>query len=169
MASNNLKMTLGGLQMTLSPPATVPLARTSKMLQKWSNIRGSSSYGTRFIEEKPYFSLFFGEVVHSKRLYIYERAFFQILSTSCEKICHVWCKLYWKLHYNTKNISILQFFWKNPINLASFSKNLVSESCPRVHIAYPVRKYSQIGVLWESIIKIELLEVGGSLAEFPGL
>ena len=94
MASNDLKMTLGGLQMTLSPPATVPLARTSKMLQKWSNIRGSSSYGTRFIEEKPYFSLFFGEVVHSKRLYIYERAFSQIPSTSCEKICHVWCKLY---------------------------------------------------------------------------
>ena len=145
--------------MTLSPPATVPLARTSKMLQKWSNIRGSSSYGTRFIEEKPYFSLFFGEVVHSKRLYIYERAFSQIPSTSCEKICHVWCKLYWKLHYNTKNMSILQFFWKNPINLASFSKNLVSESCPRVHIAYPVRKYSPIGVLWESIIKKTLLEM----------
>ena len=73
MTSNDYKMTLGGLQMTLSPPSTVPLARTSRMLQKLSNIRGSSSYSTRFIEEKSYFSLFFGEVVHFKHLYIYER------------------------------------------------------------------------------------------------
>ena len=71
-------MTLGDLQMTLRPPTTVSLARTSKMLQKLSNIRVRSSYGTRFIEEKPYFSLFFGEVAHFRGLYIYERAFSQI-------------------------------------------------------------------------------------------
>ena len=107
---------------------------------------------TRFIEEKPYFSLFFGEVVHSKRLYIYERAFSQIPSTSCDKILHVWCKLNWKCHINTQNMSILHFLL-NPTSLASFSRNLVYESCPRVHIAYPVRKYSPIGVLWESNVK----------------
>ena len=64
ITSNDLGMTLGDLEMTLRPPTTVPLARTSKMLQKLSNIRVRSSYGTRFIEEKPYFSLFFGEVAH---------------------------------------------------------------------------------------------------------
>ena len=42
---------------------------------------------------------------------------------------------------------------ENPTNLASFSKNLVYESCPRVHIAYPVRKYNPIDVLWESNVK----------------
>ena len=78
MASNGLEMTLGDLPMTLSSLTTVPLARKSKMLQKLSNIRVSSSYGTRFIEEKPYFSLFFGEVAHFRGLYIYERAFSQI-------------------------------------------------------------------------------------------
>ena len=56
---------------------------------------------------------------------------------------------------------------ENPTNLASFSKNLVSESCPRVHIAYPVRKYSPIGVLWESIIKKTLSEVGRSPQKRP--
>ena len=55
-------MTLGDLQMTLRPPATVPLFNSSKMLKKLSNIRVHISYSTRFIEEKPYFSLFFGEV-----------------------------------------------------------------------------------------------------------
>ena len=69
MTSNDLEMTLGDLQMTLRPPTTVSLARTSKMLQKLSNIRVSSSYNTRFIEEKPYFSLFFWEVAHFKRIY----------------------------------------------------------------------------------------------------
>ena len=78
MTSNDLEMTLGDLQMTLRPPTTVSLARTSKMLQKLSNIRVRSSYSTRFIEEKPYFSLFFGEVAHFRGLYIYERAFSQI-------------------------------------------------------------------------------------------
>ena len=53
-------MTMGGLQMTLSPPATVPMAGTSKILKKLSNIRGSNFYSTRLIEEKTYFSLFFG-------------------------------------------------------------------------------------------------------------
>ena len=71
-------MTLGDLQMTLRPPTTVSLARTSKMLQKLSNIRVRSSYSTRFIEEKPYFSLFFGEVARQTGLYIYEREFAQI-------------------------------------------------------------------------------------------
>ena len=78
MTSNDLEMTLGDLQMTLRPPTTVSRARTSKMLQKLSNIRVRSSYSTRFIEEKPYFSLFFGEVAHFRGLYIYERAFSQI-------------------------------------------------------------------------------------------
>ena len=78
MASNGLEMTLGDLPMTLSSLTTVPLTRKSKMLQKLSNIRVSSSYGTRFIEEKPYFSLFFGEVAHLMGLYIYEQAFSQI-------------------------------------------------------------------------------------------
>ena len=78
MTSNDLEMTLGDLQMTLRPPTTVSRARTSKMLQKLSNIRVRSSYSTRFIKEKPYFSLFFGEVAHFTGLYIYERAFSQI-------------------------------------------------------------------------------------------
>ena len=78
-------MTLGNLQMTLSPPTTASLVRTSKMLQKLSNILVSSSYITSFIEEKSYFSLFLGEVVHFKRLYIYEQTFSQIPSASCEK------------------------------------------------------------------------------------
>ena len=60
MTSNGLEMTLGDLPMTLSALTTVPLARKSKMLQKLSNIRVSSSYSTRFIEEKPYFSLLGG-------------------------------------------------------------------------------------------------------------
>ena len=71
-------MTLGDLQMTLSPLTAVPLPRTSKMLQKLSNIRVRSSYSTRFIDEKPYFLPFFGEVAHFRGLYIYERAFSQI-------------------------------------------------------------------------------------------
>ena len=32
-------------------------------------------------------------------------------------------------------------FFENPINLASFSKNLVSEKCSRIHNAYPPRNY----------------------------
>ena len=70
MTSNDLEMTLGDLQMTLWPPTTVSLARTSKMLQKLSNIRVCSSYSSRFIEENPYFFLFFGEAVHKTGLYI---------------------------------------------------------------------------------------------------
>ena len=68
-------MTLGDLQMTSSPPTTVSLSETLKMLQKLSNIRVSSSYNTRFIEEKPYFLLFFWEVAHFKRLYIYMKEY----------------------------------------------------------------------------------------------
>ena len=49
MTFGDLEMTLGDLEMTLRPPTTVPLARTSKMLQKLSNIRVCSSYSTRFI------------------------------------------------------------------------------------------------------------------------
>ena len=64
MTFNDLEMTLDDLEMTLRPPTTVLLARTSKMLQKLSNIRVRSSYSTCFIEEKPWFSLFFGEVAH---------------------------------------------------------------------------------------------------------
>ena len=64
MTSNDLEMTLGDLEMTLRPPTTVPSFKSSKMLQKLSNIRVRSSYSTRFIVEKPYFSLFFGEVAH---------------------------------------------------------------------------------------------------------
>ena len=78
MTSNDLEMTLGDLQMTLRPPTTVSLARKFKMLQKLSNIRVRSSYSTYIIKEKPYFSLFFGEVAHLMGLYIYEREFFQI-------------------------------------------------------------------------------------------
>ena len=78
MTSNDLEMTLGDLQMTLRPPTTVSLARTSKMLQKLSNIRVCSSYSTSFIKENPYSTLFLGEVVHKTGLYIYERAFSQI-------------------------------------------------------------------------------------------
>ena len=81
-------MTLGDLQMTSSHPTTVPLSETSKMLQKLSNIRVSSSYNTRFIEENPYFSLFSWEVDHFKHLHVYERVCSQIPSTSCEKILH---------------------------------------------------------------------------------
>ena len=71
MTSNDLEMTLGDLQMTLRPPTTVSLARTFKMLQKLSNIRVRSSYSTHVIKEKPYFTLFFGEVAHLTGLYIY--------------------------------------------------------------------------------------------------
>ena len=78
ITSNDLEMTLGDLEMTLRPLTTVPLARTSKMLQKLSNIRVCSSYSTSFIKENPYSTLFLGEVVHKTGLYIYERAFSQI-------------------------------------------------------------------------------------------
>ena len=64
MTSNDLEMNLCDLQMTLRPPTTVSLARTSKMLQKLSNIRVRSSYGTRFIDKKPYFSL---KVIFNKK------------------------------------------------------------------------------------------------------
>ena len=76
ITSNDFQVTLGDLQMTMTPSTAVSMARTSKMLQKLSNIWDLSSYSTSFAKKKNLIFTFW-ERWPTKQVYIYEQGFYR--------------------------------------------------------------------------------------------